>query len=1042
MKAEQKTIRAFIRIRADTHRNPGGIHVNTTDRNNRISRDIAVCALIVLASILLHSLSLPLLYVAPDARDEYRTESGLPYLTELDSYLYCRLTEDLAEGDISDYTLRHSRGDDPYISANATGEEGDVVMGLPILGATVYKLLSWIPGVTPYNVIYWLAPFLASFAAIPVYFFVSRRLRRLGRSSRVCRSHVSSENSDPIGAAAVGIRSGRLGGLVAAVLVVAAGAFSWHTHAGFYDTDMGLALLPCAFLLCYAEALLAKDLRRRIAWGFGSGLALCALSTFWRAYYAYFCIGAAAAFCTVFAVLLAFIFRKIRMACACGNANATGTADASGPSGAADASGLSGTADASDPSGAADALVASDASDRNSESGNSIDTSTNPAARSTMLTAVPGALIGLAAQVLCCLLVRGTEFFRDIAGIAGNVGGSLANGDTSYPDAGSFVSELRQVSLLADGYGNSTSDRILNGFAAYAEGTLNKLGAWPVLIVTAVTAAFLVYWGCRIVFTGVSVSDASDRAIANGADSEPSSSENAPPSESCSSRSTVCDLSGELLITAVFLGVWLACGLFIMLKGARFVTIPVLPVSVVCGLGLGLLHLRLNAGKAEERSVSDTVSDNPLAACAPTAPSARPTLLRNALYIGIIALAVAGWAFAVRPEFGTVPCIIAGAAALAIGIVLYVVRRAALINLLAVTLIFSPIMACVGGSYSAIPDGTDTLQAMCDAIREQTEPDAVIASWWDYGYFYEYAAKRLTLGDGGNFNGEWNYWLGQALMTDDVTLTKGICRMLASCGLDASHLLMERYKKDGADYARRATDVLKTILPLRREEAYCVLTGKPVDAPIDPALAERDLLDTAAANELLALTHPAETHPIYLVLSEDMLHKIGAIGTFGRWDFSGNNPSTPYVRRTDSATVIEPGQSAEITFPDCGYTLHVERDSSGDFTNCSLHNKDGNKTTVTIRVVPLEGGSADNAMTDEPLPRFAEAAAGAFTVYLREDSPSTYRSLLCDSYGADFIIIRGFMMNGNTLLYRGVTEIPESNGSTSLHEVAVWELGQ
>ena len=82
------------------------------------------------------------------------------------------------------------------------------------------------------------------------------------------------------------------------------------------------------------------------------------------------------------------------------------------------------------------------------------------------------------------------------------------------------------------------------------------------------------------------------------------------------------------------------------------------------------------------------------------------------------------------------------------------------------------------------------------------------------------------------------------------------------------------------------------------------------------------------------------------------------------------------------------------------------------------------------------------SVTDEPLPRFTETPDGAFTVYMREDSPSTYRCLLCDSYGADFIIIRGFMMTGDTLFYRGVTELPEQNGTTTLHEVVVWELGR
>ena len=539
---------------------------------------------------------------------------------------------------------------------------------------------------------------------------------------------------------------------------------------------------------------------------------------------------------------------------------------------------------------------------------------------------------------------------------------------------------------------------------------LNALGAWPVLLVAAVTTGLLVYFGCRIVFTKWTVGEAEAAAAERGTD----------------------DASGDFLITAVFLGVWLACGLFIMTKGARFLTIPVLPVSVVCGFGVGLLHRKLGKGAADET---------------------RP-LLRNLLYSGIIALSVAGWAFAVRAEFGWTPCIIAGVVALIIGGLLFVFRRPALINLLAVTLIFSPCMACAGGSYSAIPDGSDTLQAMCDVIREQTEPDAAIASWWDYGYFYEYAARRLTLGDGGNFSGEWNYWLGQALMTADTDLAKGIFRMLADSGLDATYLLMERYKADGDDYARRATDVLKTILPLPREEAYKLLIGENADekasndieaatstdatdmASPDPAktLDARDRLDAAAAEELLALTHPADAHPIYLVLSEDMLRKVGAISTFGRWTFTDEKPATPYLRRSTGSTQIASGQTADITFENCDYTLHIERDREGNFTNTKLIDGAGNEASFALRV----SSEADDGI----LPTFPITLRSTFTVYLREDGDSVYRCLLCDTVSADTVLVRGFMMNGDALLYRSVSEIPETDGTTSLHEVSVWNLGR
>ena len=97
--------------------------MRSASKHKLISRNFAICALIVLVSVLLHSLSLPLLYADAGARDEYRTDSGLPYLSEMDSYLYCRLTEDLATGDISEYTLRHSRGEEERMAPTQSADQ-------------------------------------------------------------------------------------------------------------------------------------------------------------------------------------------------------------------------------------------------------------------------------------------------------------------------------------------------------------------------------------------------------------------------------------------------------------------------------------------------------------------------------------------------------------------------------------------------------------------------------------------------------------------------------------------------------------------------------------------------------------------------------------------------------------------------------------------------------------------------------------------------------------------------------------------------------
>ncbi|MBR5712411.1 MAG: hypothetical protein IKX54_02340 [Lachnospiraceae bacterium] len=892
-------------------------------------RDIALCFLIVAISILLHSMSYPILTKSASVRDKYRTEDGLPYLSEMDSYLYCRLTEDLAEGNAS-AALRHSRGDDPYISANATGEEGDVVMGLPILGAAVYKLLSWIPGVMPYGVIYWLAPFIASLTVIPAYLFVRRRTNPLG-------------------------------GLVAGLLVSVAAPFSGHTHAGFYDTDLGLSLLPCIFLLCYAEALLAKDIRRQAAWCIGSALGLCALSTFWRAYYAYFCIGAAAAFAACAVLGVYALVAHLR-----GRKNAPGLSRIPG--------------------------------------------------------AVRGAAIGLAAQVALCLLVRGREFFTDVAGIIGNVGGSLANGDSAFPDASLFVGELQPTPLLSTEYGEGLRSRILNGWAAYARGIVNYLGGWTVILIAGSAVVIFIALSLRAVFAKgrPACAEGADSSVNNTA-ADRTESESAPGVTAAEPDDThFPENVFELLVTTAFLFVWLFCGIVILGKGSRFLTIPVLPIGVFCGLGTGLLPVWLK----------------------------RKTRRGLAPYLAIIALSVVTCAFAVRAEFDNIAAICIGIAIAAAGVLLFFARRIALVNLLAFSLVLSPCMAAFGNAYCAAPSACDMLYDMCTHIDRETPDNSVIASWWDFGYYYEYAAKRLVLGDGGNFNSEWNYWLGQALMSSDERLATGVFRMLAAGGLDAMHMLRDAYTDGTAgvpanpDYVLAdaldhpngyAVTILKKTLVLPRDEARAIM----IDCYGLPA---------ETADRVLALTHPAESRPILLVITDDMLAKTGAIAWYGYWEFDGN-PHIPCVWRGNSLASLAPGENDVIALADTDYSVQLTRSSDGSSIKAVV--MDGNRRTISTETRLVSDGRPVEGLS---LPVFESNFGTAFTVYVEEcgghDGAVDYRCLVVESPAADAVMFRAYFAEGNALVYRSAffdSDSYRGNGGetgseTKRHSASVWSL--
>ena len=52
-------------------------------------------------------------------------------------------------------------------------------------------------------------------------------------------------------------------------------------------------------------------------------------------------------------------------------------------------------------------------------------------------------------------------------------------------------------------------------------------------------------------------------------------------------------------------------------------------------------------------------------------------------------------------------------------------------------------------------------------VRDNTSPDAVFGSWWDYGYWIQTMGERATMLDGGNNIGYWNYLMGRHVLTAD-----------------------------------------------------------------------------------------------------------------------------------------------------------------------------------------------------------------------------------------------------------------------------------
>lgn len=195
----------------------------------------------------------------------------------------------------------------------------------------------------------------------------------------------------------------------------------------------------------------------------------------------------------------------------------------------------------------------------------------------------------------------------------------------------------------------------------------------------------------------------------------------------------------------------------------------------------------------------------------------------------------------------------------------YVMGIAAILVILAIV---TPLWADHLTSSQAVGSTNDDMYNTLTWIKANTPQNSVLASWWDFGHLFTAIAERQVVFDGGSQNNMRAYWIGNSLATSNEHLSAGILRMLANSGEDASNVL-DLYTNDTA----KTVQILNAILPMDRTQANAALTGTYG-------------LNQQQANSVLDLTHPAQTKPIYLILSSDMLSKAAWWSYFGSWDFA------------------------------------------------------------------------------------------------------------------------------------------------------------
>lgn len=162
------------------------------------------------------------------------------------------------------------------------------------------------------------------------------------------------------------------------------------------------------------------------------------------------------------------------------------------------------------------------------------------------------------------------------------------------------------------------------------------------------------------------------------------------------------------------------------------------------------------------------------------------------------ALLVAGWCLAgllIAPHGSrfhmlALPGLALGLAGAAGGVAGMAPRRpwrVALACVLLLAVLAVPFSTSVRGAQLSNPNMNDALFETLEVIRDRAAPDAIVVTWWDFGYYTQFVSRRATPTDGGTLASRANHWVAAALVAPTEEEALGRLRMLG-CGSDTRPL--------------------------------------------------------------------------------------------------------------------------------------------------------------------------------------------------------------------------------------------------------------
>ena len=198
----------------------------------------------------------------------------------------------------------------------------------------------------------------------------------------------------------------------------------------------------------------------------------------------------------------------------------------------------------------------------------------------------------------------------------------------------------------------------------------------------------------------------------------------------------------------------------------------------------------------------------------------------------------------------------------------------AVLSILVAAVLFQPLRDGYDITRNYVPAISDGWWNTLTKIRDDSAPDAIVSTWWDYGHWAKYATERRVSADGSALLTHVPHWLGLVLASPNEQESVGVLRML-DCGSDASPAPERKqgaYDKVMAKVKDGflANTIILDLVNRDAEQARAYL------AQHDFTVSEQD--------NILRSTHcmPPEA---YLVVSSEQTTKTGVWMHLGLWDF-------------------------------------------------------------------------------------------------------------------------------------------------------------